>query len=68
VYHEEKQYEDAKPLNLKRKYDKRVKRDKKDQKEDHEPSLSFFQAAELKRKQELEKENISFVTGRGNSK
>lgn len=68
VYHEEKQYEDAKPLNLKRKYDKRVKRDKKDQKQDHEPSLSFFQAAELKRKQELEKENISFVTGRGNSK
>lgn len=61
VWHRDKRYADAQPLNLKRRYDRRVKPERKEAEPPNPQIVSFFQVAEQKRLEQLQEEPLRFA-------
>jgi putative transposase len=63
VFYEEQKYSDAKPLELKRRYDRRVQPDQTQDIQVTETSVSFFEVAEKKKQEKLQKEIVQYAKG-----
>jgi hypothetical protein len=68
VWHNNSRCDNALPLELNRPRHRRVKPNKTEKKAPVTGGISFFEAAEKKRRQELEKEPLSFATKGGTSR
>jgi transposase InsO family protein len=62
VWRDNKRYADARPLDLKRRYDHRVKPDRQETEPPRPQVVSFFQAAEQKRLEKLQEEPLRFAS------
>lgn len=67
VWYDQKRYADAIPLNLVRSHDRRVKPEKPEKEAPDTAGISFFQAAEHKRKESLATEPLTYAPKGGNT-